>query len=283
MSSFTSVVAAIPNYNMAPKLETLLLQVLEQGYAEVYVLDDASTDDSRDVVDSFGGEITLVAGTENLSSAGNRNRIINALKHPALIHFLDADVELITDNIVEQARESMSGETIGLAGGLVLNSAGEQSVWNYGPRQCLHTDIGGDIQFLGQKYPGIARTFRRYTRLMDDWPNIEQSPARREIFWLLEANLFIDSAKFEKLGGFDPAVRDHDIQDLALRSQRAGLVSVFDPSIAVLQTDDLDVRGYNRLLSMWKAEWYIARKNGARNWFLPDGNFRPTYNRIAES
>ena len=41
------VVAAIPNYNMARGLNTLLPQVTEQDYAAIFVLDDASTDDSR--------------------------------------------------------------------------------------------------------------------------------------------------------------------------------------------------------------------------------------------
>ena len=44
------VVAAIPNYNMGEHLRRLLPQVLAQHYDAVFVLDDASTDESADVV-----------------------------------------------------------------------------------------------------------------------------------------------------------------------------------------------------------------------------------------
>ena len=51
--------AAIPNYNMGENLRRLLPQVLAQHYDAVFVLDDASTDDSADVVSEFGADVKL--------------------------------------------------------------------------------------------------------------------------------------------------------------------------------------------------------------------------------
>ena len=73
------IIAAIPNYNMAEQLATLLPQIIQQGYDAIYVLDDVSTDDSREVVKRFAPKVTLIAGDRNLGAGGNRNRILSAL------------------------------------------------------------------------------------------------------------------------------------------------------------------------------------------------------------
>lgn len=283
MSTKLDVVAAIPNYNMADSLTVLLPQVMEQDYAGVYVLDDASTDHSREVAEQFGRDITFVAGSENIGSGGNRNRILSALGKDVLIHFLDADVRLNVDEPAARVREASSEEMTGLTGGLVVNPEGKQSPWNYGPRQCLHTDLGGFAQLmlneLAQSHPDAAAIGRRaLAGLLKEWPNPEVAPQRRYTYWTLEANMAISSEVLHKAGGFDARIREHDIQDLAIRTQKLGLKSVFDPSFAVTQTNDINVRNYNRQKAQYQAEFYIARKNGLLQWLFPDGHLKPRYN-----
>ena len=96
MASQPPVVAAIPNYNMAASLRELLPQVLAQSYDRVFVLDDASTDDTVDVVDSFGGDVTLVRSPQNRGAGANRNQIIDHVADGTIIHFIDADMDLAT-------------------------------------------------------------------------------------------------------------------------------------------------------------------------------------------
>jgi len=59
MPNQSPVVAAIPNYNMADSLRKLLPQVLSQSYDGVFVLDDASTDDTVDVVVFSAPQLSL--------------------------------------------------------------------------------------------------------------------------------------------------------------------------------------------------------------------------------
>src|SRR5882724_6321869 len=101
------VIAAIPNYNMADSLTELLPQLLKQGYDHIYVLDDASTDNSVEVTRRFGPQVTVIAGEHNLRSGGNRNRILEAHPEECIIHFLDADIRLEADDIPAQARHMM--------------------------------------------------------------------------------------------------------------------------------------------------------------------------------
>lgn len=66
MSNSLPVIAAIPHYNMAPSASSLISQTLEQGYDQVYVLDDASQPDHIDnLADTFGSDITIVRGETN--------------------------------------------------------------------------------------------------------------------------------------------------------------------------------------------------------------------------
>ena len=71
------VVAAIPNYNMGQQLAALLPELAQQDYADVFVLDDASTDGSREVVEGFnhGSGVHFVAGAENKGAGPTRGSV----------------------------------------------------------------------------------------------------------------------------------------------------------------------------------------------------------------
>ncbi len=268
------VVAAIPNYNMGQQLVALLPELTSQGYADVFVLDDASTDGSREVVENFNhgsGGVQFVTRAENKGAGSTRNLIIRALGYDAIIHFIDADVTLKTEHIPEVVYDVMPNGPVGFVGGLLLTPEGIQSVWNYGPHQGFRGDVGANIQAriepLLINNPDKANTIREhFSRLLEDWPDPLRAPVRRQVFWNVEANLLMRSDVFAKLGGFDEKLREHEIQDLAIRVHNIGLLGYFDPSISVLHKNEQNVREYNRLTAMLKAELYIARKHSFRSW-----------------
>src|ERR1700733_10790058 len=99
------VVAAIPNFNMAESLRRLIPQVLAQRYDGVYVLDDASTDHSVDVVNHFGSDVRMVRSPENRGAGANRNQIIDHIGEEVIIHFIDADMDLKTPETPSVARQ----------------------------------------------------------------------------------------------------------------------------------------------------------------------------------
>ncbi len=269
------VIAAIPNYNMAETLEPLLNQVAEQDYARIFVLDDASTDDScREVAKQFGRDVTWVQGEENVGSGGNRNRIISRLegRQNSIIHFLDADVTLETERTPEAIGDIMADEAKIAVGGLVLTEKSEQNLFNFGPRMSAHTTISAAVHMATWNTPALRKPFARFLR---DWPDPTTPPEARSVFWMHEANMAIRSDTFSKLGGFNAELRDHDIQYLALDMEREGVRGRhFDPSFAVTQ-HTVTVRTGNRILQMRAAQQHIVREFGLRNHFLPDGHFRP--------
>lgn len=269
------VVAAVPNYNMAHSLGELLPQLAEQDYAAIFVLDDASTDESREVVRDFDKSINFVAGTENLGAGANRNRILGALAFDAIIHFVDADMYLETHGVPELAQEIASSDTVGFVGGLLKEKSGRQHPFNYGPRQCLRNDLRAGLQAriasLVETNPAMAAELReKFPERLVDYPNIQAEPQARPVFWSAESNLLIRSDVFAGIGGFDPALREHEVQDLAIRLNEVGLERRFDPVLSAFHKAIL-VRSGNRTFQMRKAEWQIARKYGLLKWLLSDG------------
>lgn len=276
MSDKLPVVAAIPNYNMGNSLDQLLPQILEQAYDEVYVLDDASTDHSRDVAAAYGADVRFVGGEYNAGAGANRNRIIGALGHEALIHFIDADMRLHSERNPERIRDALHDETVAFAGGLVLDTDDRQHFVNYGPRIGARTNLSGIYQYrfhaLAARSPEKAAAFRqKHIRLLESWPDTLATPRSRQTFWVLESNLFIHSATFERLGGFNPRLRFHEIQDLAIRCERAGLSRRFEPSVAAKHTD-VQVRR-SRYAEMMAAETRIIRKHGLYEWLVSADRF----------
>ena len=269
------VVAAIPNYNMGDNLRRLLPQVVAQHYDAVFVLDDASTDDSADVVSQFGADVKFVRSRENRGAGANRNQIIDQVEDGALIHFIDADMDLETSEIPTVAREvaeRYADRGVGMIGGLVTLANGRQEWCNHGAVLSLWGNATGLLQFsidrLREK-PRLAGAIRRIVApAIRDWPNTLEPPAAAPAYWVHEGNMLVYSTIFRSIGGFDPALRAQEIQDLSTRLEKRGIKRQFDPSIRVVH-HHIDVRGKNRHKWENNATRYLIRKHGLYR-FLTD-------------
>lgn len=271
MSKQLPVIAAIPNYNMGHHLRRLLPQVLEQGYDRVFVLDDGSTDDSVDVVNEFGGAVTLVSSPENQGCTANRNQIINHVGDEELIHFIDADMDLATADTASVAREvaaRYADRGVGAIGGLVSRVDGSQEPYNYGPVFALKSHLTALPPLVDRvrKKQRIAAAIRH----LDipgrrHWPNVLEAPAPAEAYWLHEGNMLIYSGLYKSIGGYDPLMRNHGAQDLAIRLEKRGIKRQFDPSIEVVH-HYIDVRGKKRKKQQIESLRYLIRKHGFAHW-----------------
>lgn len=91
MSTIPTISVIIPNFNQARYLGEAIRSALNQTYRsmEIIVVDDGSTDNSREVAAQFGNQIRYL-WQENQGLAGARNTGINA-SNGGLIGLLDAD------------------------------------------------------------------------------------------------------------------------------------------------------------------------------------------------
>lgn len=98
----TKVSILIPCYNAQKWIAQAIQSALDQSYTpkEVIVVDDGSTDDSLNIIKSFGDQIIWETG---INKGGNtaRNRLLE-LSTGEWLQYLDADDYLLPDKIQEQ-------------------------------------------------------------------------------------------------------------------------------------------------------------------------------------
>ena len=260
---------------MGESLRRLLPQVLAQPYDDVFVLDDASTDHTVEVVAEFGGEVKFVRSARNGGAGANRNQIIDHVRDGAIIHFIDADMELLTAETPDLARELLARyayRDVGMVGGLVSRVDGSQELDNYGAVCSLWGNFTATVQLLIDSLrdrPRLAHAVRRVAGpIVKGWPNILEPPTAAPAYWVHEGNMIVYSSLFRSVGGYDPALRSHEATDLAIRLDKMGINRQFDPSIKVLH-HHIDVRGKSRQKWVNQAMLYLIRKHGVIR-FLTD-------------
>lgn len=275
MITESPVVAAIPNFNMAESLRRLLPQVLAQRYDGVYVLDDASTDHSLDVVREFGSDVQMVRSSENRGAGANRNQIIDQVGDDAIIHFIDADMDLKTaetPSVARQVIDHYAARGAGVVGGLVTLADGGQEYCNYGVVFSLWGNLSSNVPRLVGRLktrPRLARALHNATVVTTSrWPNVLEPPSPAPAHWVHEGNMLIRSGLFRSIGGYDAQMRHHEVQDLAIRLRKRGVRTQFDPSIHVVH-QHIDVRGKDRNRWAREASRYLIRKHGLYR-FLTD-------------
>jgi glycosyltransferase involved in cell wall biosynthesis len=260
------VVAAVPVYNMSESLGALLPILVSEGFDEVVVLDDASSDGSADIAAAFEG-VTIVRGTENIGCGANRNRILPLLRDEDVVLFLDADLEMRSTGIAAAVRGWFADPVVGAAGGLILTGTGTPMHWNYGsfmnPLQDARTKVYEELIRLAQPGSPAFLAIRHMALENHDTFNFEiqyAEPVRRVVDWVAGGLFAVRGGLFKKLGGFDVQFRVHEEQDLCTRIAAVGLEVRFEPDVVVHHLET-DVRGEGRWAQFRESRFLYFRKH----------------------
>lgn len=258
----TAVIAAIPNYNMAPALDRLLAQLVTADYDGIYVLDDASTDNSIQVVKNYH-DVQLIQNNVNQGSGATRNRILEVVDDQTIIHFLDADVILESAKPAAAIRALNLTAKSGFVGGTVITPKGTQDPWNYGPRLRFWTDLTVPFYQFGVMLPSKLRT-----AVLSRFRDRPYSTNTTFPYWVLESNLIIHAETMRQLGGFDAKSREHDIQPMAATAYQQKRRNSITNTVVVTRYNDLQVRGAARPLQFIATHLRIIRQSiGWKNYF----------------
>lgn len=250
------VIAAIPHYNMSESLGVLLEQLKNTTYDAVYVYDDASSEEHQNALREYERHyknVHFMYADENKGSGSARNAIVDHLKQPTLIHFLDADVTLNITDPATLIRSIKDTEKHSFIGGLVLTAKGTQDPWNYGPRFSIVNDFRALLYHITSALhlPQSARFFAGHP--------VGTQQETLHPYWVIEGNMVIHSNVFKKLGGFNEQLREHDIQPMAARAYKAHIKSLFLPELSVTRHSKVNVRPPFRFVRLVKTELYLIR------------------------
>ncbi len=221
MLSQPSVAIVILNYNGRDHLNNFLPSVLKSTYQNkrIIVADNASTDDSLEVVANFFPEVEILKHSKNEGFAGGYNWALKLVESDYYV-LLNSDVK-VTEGWIEPIIDQMESDRSIAACQPKLLSYYQPNLLEYAGA------AGGWIDILG--YP-----FSR-GRVFDVLEiDSHQYQDTQPIFWASGAAMFVRSHLFKAAGGFDASFFAHQEEiDLCWRMQLLGYKIVVCPASVV--------------------------------------------------
>lgn len=217
MSKLVSVI--IPTYNRCEYLNKLLHSIMESSYpnVEVIVVDNASTDATKNVVSSYCDKnfsLRYVHSNVNLNAGGGRAEGVRHAEGDYYL-FIDDDNEIEPDMIAELVKFLEQHPETGLVAPLSLGGIEGRNVGALGCGINLWTS---KAEF---RYPGLP---------VDDVDLNGTYPT------IAATNSFMMTREaYEKSGGWDPYFEImYEETDLGLRVQQAGYEQYYVPTARIL-------------------------------------------------
>jgi len=184
------VAVVILNWNGKHFLEQFLPSVIKHNapYAEIYVADNASTDDSIAFLKTNYPQVRIIQNTNNGGFAKGYNDALKILKHEYFI-LLNSDVEV---------SQNWIGEIIDLMDNDKTIAACQPKIKSF--HQKTHFEYAGAAGGFIDKYGYPFCRGRIFDTLEEDKGQYNDI---KEIFWATGACLFIRAKCFKEVNGFD--------------------------------------------------------------------------------
>lgn len=191
------VSAIIPTYNRSNIVVEAIDSILSQTYRniEIIVVDDGSTDDTRERLRRYGNRIRMIS-QQNAGPGIARNRGIAAARGE-LIAFLDSDDLWLPTKIERQVLQlQKAGQSVPCSLANIVMRSDNMEVTSF------------DISLLN---PALEEGI---------WLNVDDILATR--FVLFNQAVVIRRAVLDQMGGFDESLRFQEDYDLPLRLSLEG-------------------------------------------------------------
>jgi GT2 family glycosyltransferase len=250
LSVLPSVAVVILNWNGRGFLEKFLPSVCQSTYGnlQLYVADNASTDDSVAFTSTHFPEVKIIRNPSNNGFAGGYNEALQHVQADIYV-LLNQDVE-VEPGWIEPVVAMMERQPGLVACQPKLRAYANPDEFEYAGA------AGGWMDILGY-------TFCRGRILYTTEKDTGQYDDAQDIFWATGAALFIRSKCFHEVGGFDADFFAHmEEVDLCWRLQRAGYRIAYCPDSRVYHVGGgslpqgnprkLYLNFRNNLIMLWK-------------------------------
>lgn len=202
------IAVAILNYNGKNHLETFLPSVIENSeQAKIYVIDNASTDDSTSFLNKNCPEINIIHNSANFGFAGGYNEGMKSIDEE-LVVLLNSDVE-VTKDWLNPLIEVMMDQSI---------AGCQPKIKSYLEREKFE-HAGACGGFIDRDYFPFCRG-RIFKHIEIDKGQYDKP---ENVFWTSGAAFMIRNSVYKEMDGFDPDFFAHMEEiDLCWRIQKSG-------------------------------------------------------------
>lgn len=193
---------------------------------EIVVVDNASTDGSREWLESLGATVHLIKNKENAGFGRANNRGFAATDAP-LLFLLNNDAEVQAGSIDRLVETIESDPRIGGCGPRIVNPDGslQVSVWRNPPMPWEMILTGLRLSYL------LPKRVRGELLLGPHWDHAR----RRRVNMLVGAAILVRREVIDQVGGFDERFHMYaEDGEWCLRIVRAGWRLIFEPDAIVM-------------------------------------------------
>ncbi len=253
------IAIVVLNWNGKALLEEFLPALVKYNHpdAQLYVADNASTDDSVLFVKKNFPSIKIIQNSENGGYAKGYNDALKELKEP-LLCLINSDV-MVIENWLDEILVQFNKEP---------NTAAIQpKILAYkNPKYYEYAGAAGG--FLDKyAYPFCAG--RIFDTLEEDKGQYDE---RKQIFWASGACLFVRKAVFDEVGVFDELYFAHQEEiDLCWRINNAGYAVWYNPSATVYHLGGATLNSENpkkTFLNFRNSLFNLVKNAPAKNLFF---------------
>jgi len=202
-----NTIVAILNWNGLDHLKAYLPSVVEFSTAEIYVIDNGSTDDSVKWINANYPNVSVIELPENIGFAGGYNAGFNEIKADRYI-LLNSDVR-VTEGWMDAVNKSMDDNNWTACAPLILDDKNPK-YYEYAGAAGGFIDKDGFMFCAGRLFDAIEKADDTYKH-------------DKEVFWASGAALFVDSKVWSEIGGLDSDLFAHMEEiDLCWRLKNRG-------------------------------------------------------------
>ncbi len=243
---------AVLNYNGAHHLSQFLPSLRESSLkynTQLIVIDNASTDNSLEVLKRDFREVRVIELHKNLGFAGGYNEAMTRIGSP-IVAIVNSDIEG-TPGWIDTLIEKLNGNTNIVAVQPKIRSHADKGLFEYAGA------AGGFVDPIG--YP-----YCRGRILSSVEADMGQYDTPIDVDWTSGAAMVIKTETFIKLGGFDESFFAHQEEiDLCWRLRRLGyrLMQIPDSTVYHLGGGTLSYDNPNKMYLNMRNNYWMLRKN----------------------
>lgn len=235
----------IVSYNSSAFLKNCISSILscnDKAEKEIIVVDNNSSDNSKDIIESFDSTgVKLIQSSQNRGFGGGNNLAFVQAKGRYLF-FLNPDTKIISGCIDTLHEYCIKDDTVGVVGPRLIFP--DNSIQNY---YCQYYTV---LSIL------IRRSFfRRKFSFYLNRNNLSCIETPQEIPWILGSAIFIKKELFNKLNGFDERYRLYfEDVDLCRRVHLLGLKVVYNPHALMVHYHQRESANGLSMKTIWHIE-----------------------------